>query len=125
YGDRTHASTADAALAHLARQHAPAPTAAAGVAQRWGSPEWLSSMTGPSSRAVSAPWGASWTPPAVWLMACAAPAESVPYASPASIAAALMWLRASRLLACEKATRRYLATYSIASSATASVYGWW
>ena len=47
-------------------------------AKRSGSPEWLYSMTGPSSRAVSAPCGASCTPPAVWLMACAAPAESVP-----------------------------------------------
>src|SRR5260221_214453 len=34
-------------------------------------------MTGPSSRAVSAPWGASCTPPAVWLIACAAPAVRV------------------------------------------------
>ena len=83
-------STAISAARHMLTFLVSSPNACAMRAKRSGSPEWLYSITGPRSRAVSAPCGASCTPPAVWLIACAAPAESVPYASPASIAAALM-----------------------------------
>src|SRR5438270_8069950 len=94
-------------------------------ANRSGAPGTLNSTPGPRSRPVRSPWGTSWTPPADWLMAWAAPAESVPYESPARYAARLMWYRASRFEPSSYATRSHLDTYSMAWSATASVNGWW
>ena len=79
--------------------------------------------TGPSTRAVSAPCGQSWTPPADWLIACAAPALSVPYAMPPSVAACAICVRASTFEPSSTAVRSHAPTSSIALQGDGVVEG--